>query len=671
MKSQSVEIQPGIKPGLVLSKLLPAELTIVKYLSAQYWYLTRIEELCVSGSTVRVVLIKPVDYISHSFNLLREVIVVFSPYNTFEPRALDAIEKMEIQNIRTEEICSIVVSRDESVSEKVDSFLKSNKESRVIVPFTYAELSSAQDQNFFLNRLRKEFYSRDLFDIQNPLKRDLFFFGRREFVSSLANKHLAGENVGLFGLRKTGKTSILYGVMRSLDRKKNLSVFIDCMTLHMKKWNVALYSIIETARDISGIGKSKVHTLEQYTLENAADLFLADINSIYTENNRKSILLFFDEIENITFGTSASDGWREGRDFVLFWQAIRSAYQKLMDKKVFTFLVAGTNPRCVEEATINKIDNPIFSLFSPQYIVPFDFSQTKEMVDQLGGYMGLEFKPEVIALLVSDFGGHPLLIRQMCSYIHKNVDSSRPITIDKFLYQKNKEAFYASDSGFIRYARMILEVLETWYQDEYSLLVHLAVGNTGDFEEYAKEVPEYVAHLLHYGVVEKGKDDRYHFKIEALQRVLANENRYKRINLSEEEKRKEISERRNAIEPKLRIIVRQQLKAVFGELKAKEIVVKAVYGRDAHKHDSDIYADYFNPTKNPIFLRTLFDLIESNYTYFKNIFEVDQEIFKAKAKLLNYYRKPDSHAASISDSDFESFRGTMRWFEERVTSFLN
>lgn len=669
MKLQSAETLPGIRPGLDLNKLLPAEKTIVNYLAAQYWYVTRIDQLSMSGSQYRVVLIKPVDFITQSFNLLREVIVVFSSYDSFEPRSLDAIEKLNIPNIRTEEICSIIVSRDESVSEKVDAFLNSNRESRVIVPFTYAELSAAEDQSFFLNRLRKEFYSRDLFDIQNPLKRDLFFFGRKELVSSLVNKHLAGENVGLFGLRKTGKTSIIFSVMRTLDRKQNISVFVDCMTLHMKRWNVALASIVEAAREVSGIGKSKIHPQEEYSTENAADLFLADIKNIYTENKRRSILLIFDEIENITFGTSATAGWREGTDFLLFWQAIRSAYQKLLDRKVFTFLIAGTNPRCVEEPTILKTDNPIFSLFSPQYIVPFDFSQTKEMVDKLGRYMGLVFMPEVVAQLVNDFGGHPLLMRQMCSFIHKSVEPSRPVTIDKYLYQEKKELFYSNDSGFIRYARMIMEVLETWYEEEYSLLIYLAVGNFEEFEEYAREVPEYVAHLLHYGIIAKGRDNRYHFRIEALQRVLSNDNKYQKINLGEEEKQKEISERRNAIEPKLRMIVRRQLKACFGEAEAKEKVVKAIYKKDAKKHDSFPYADYFDPNKHSIYFKTLFDLIESNYDCFKNIFDTDLEIFKAKASLLNYYRKPDAHAASMSDSDFNTFRGAMQWLEEKVEEY--
>ena len=86
MKSQPTETLPGIKAGLDLNKLLPAEKKIVNYLAEKYWYVTRIEMSSMSGSQIRVVLIKPVDYIKQSFNLSREVIVVFSPYDSFEPR---------------------------------------------------------------------------------------------------------------------------------------------------------------------------------------------------------------------------------------------------------------------------------------------------------------------------------------------------------------------------------------------------------------------------------------------------------------------------------------------------------------------------------------------------------------------------------------------------------
>lgn len=84
----------------------------------------------------------------------------------------------------------------------------------------------------------------------------------------------------------------------------------------------------------------------------------------------KTILLLFDEIENITFNKSAVDHWCNGLDFVYFWQSIRSVYQKL--DTVFTFCIFGTNPMCIEVATIKGKDNPIFNIFQPSYIKGFD-----------------------------------------------------------------------------------------------------------------------------------------------------------------------------------------------------------------------------------------------------------------------------------------------------------
>ena len=37
--------------------------------------------------------------------------------------------------------------------------------------------------------------------------------------------------------------------------------------------------------------------------------------------------------------------------------------------------------------------------------------------------------------------------------------------------------------------------------------------------------------------------------------------------------------------------------------------------------------------------------------------------FKNKAQLLNRYRRVDAHSISISDADFEIFRGIASWFE--------
>ena len=205
----------------------------------------------------------------------------------------------------------------------------------------------------------------------------MYFFGRRDLIQELVNKHCNNENSGIFGLRKTGKTSIIYGVMRTLDRKRSYAQLIDCQTLHMQDWNLALRSVVW--KIIRGIGikqNSFKETYDQYNDTNkVAITFEQDIKNILIQS-KKDILLIFDEIENITFGTSISESWNNGNSFIKFWQVIRSFCQHNETKYHFSYLIAGTNPKCVETPTINRIDNPIFAQFSPIYIPPFNFLQT-------------------------------------------------------------------------------------------------------------------------------------------------------------------------------------------------------------------------------------------------------------------------------------------------------
>lgn len=666
-----IEFSPGKNSLEKWERLENDEKQIVNLFASRDWFVTRLISIRLARSQYNVILIKPSPLIKNGFNLQREIVVAFSPYPVFEPRSIDAIEYLDIQELRLEEICSIIISRDAEVDNKVTTILKNNEEARVIIPFSYEELlENLSNPEYIINKFRKKFYSRDLFGIQDPLKKDFYFFGRRDLIHSLVNRHLTGENSGVFGLRKTGKTSIIYSLERALDRKNVHTVFIDCLTLHLKSWNTALYSIISDLQIKSGIKKKDFKLLDGYEkLDFASDYFYEDIQTIY-KRSKKSILLIFDEIENITFDTSESEGWRNGSHFLRFWQVLRGTYQKFRTENVFTYLITGTNPRCIEKPSINKVDNPIFAQFPPIYIAAFDVIQTKEMIDRLGGYMGLIFDDVVCGKLVEDFGGHPMLMRQVCSYIHHSIIENRPYTINKTQYEKLKEKFLNDENGFDKYAVMVLEVLNNWYNDEHYMLTLLSIGDYQTFQELAELSPEYVTHLLNYGIIEKSGSD-FGFKIDALKLFLAKKNKYKKLNLSEDEKQKEISERRNKLEPKLRKMIKRGLQLKFGEEIAKNKVIIELYGaREKGKYMHVDYSEFFDPNKHNIFLKTCFELMRKNWEdCFRNIFEVNVEIFEAKTTLINHYRKPDTHAAPISDSDMKSFRGSMDWIEQKVDEY--
>lgn len=665
----SSNFKSGILPNI--DSFNKEEQKILKHISSKYWLITRVQSVSLANSDYKLVLLKPSPEINVAFNLHREIVLAFSSYGTFEPRSIDALEYFDVQELRLEEICSIIVSRDNDIQSRLNTILKSNQEARIIIPFSYSELlENIQDEEYVINKIRENFYTRDLFGIQDALKKDLYFFGRRDLIHTLINKHLSSENAGIFGLRKTGKTSILYGIQRALDRKSSISVFIDCQTLHLKPWNLALYSIIQQLQNESQVRKNDLKTQTDYEDSRfAADSFHEDITKI-SQQKKKSILLIFDEIENITFDTSASTSWKDGTDFIKFWQVIRSSFQRNLNKNIFTYLITGTNPICIEKPTIGGVDNPIFSQFQPTYIPPFDFQQTKEMLDKLGGYMGLVFDEITCGKIVEDFGGHPLLMRQMCSYMHKNIASKRPVQINKIQYKALKSNFYKEEDSFNKYAKMVLEVLENWYQDEYQMLKWLSIGDITTFEGLAKEAPEYINHLMKYGILEES-NQQYIFKIEALKEYLAHKNKYKRLNLSNTEKQDEISRRRNDIEPILRRIVKTQLRAGLGEEIAKKKIITELYGaKEISRLSPFEYSVFFDSNKHNIYLSNLFELIRKNWQdCFKNIFDVSVDIFDAKTKLINYYRKTDAHASQISDADFQTFRGAMEWLEGVVDNY--
>lgn len=662
---------PGIYPNAKMDCLSDKEQRIIKNISRKYWYVTRVErQAFTKNATFKVAFLKPVDYITQNFNLNREVVLILSQYESFEARALDVLDNLDAQLLRLEEICCMVASNDDNIEVVINELLKSNNESRIIVPFTYSELLNEADEELVINKMRKHFFSRDLFGIQIALKKDIYFFGRRDLIQELVNKHENGENAGIFGLRKTGKTSILYGIMRTLNRKNSLPIFIDCQILHNQPWNLALRYIVQKIIADGQLKQSIIEkSLGSYENENeAAFVFEEDMARIMQVHLKKNLLLIFDEVENITFDTSISASWKSGVSFVKFWQVVRSYSQNQRTKWQFTFLIAGTNPRCIEIPSIHKTDNPIFSLFTPHYIEPFNFEQTSEMLNRLGGYMGIQFTPEVIAHVQEDFGGHPLLIRQMCSYIHRSIPTTRPVEIRTQDYLVYKKRFYDDQSGFTQYAQMILQVLSDWYPDEYQMLVWLAIEDEDNFNECAQD-SSFIQHLKSYHIIEEnGTQAGYHFKIEALQNFLVNKNKFQRPLTSAEDREKEIMIRRSNIEKKLRKLLKRQLKSSIGEEKAKEEMIRAIYGAKEIGHKSNIpYSDFFDSSKHELYLKTLFDVIDRNYGLFENLFEANKETFDSKWRLLNQYRRTDAHAVHISDSDFTTFRGIAQWFETKLS----
>lgn len=655
------DVYPGKNKKMTDGHFSPTELKIIDKLADEFYVTNGGSPLRIGiNSEYNYVIVKPTAMYGDMFNLQKEIIILFSPYSSLQARTFDAFEHISKRHtsLRIEKICNVLISCDNNVEDSLHKLMKNEPESQIVIPFSYQEMQDGYDNFFIRNRFRKYFYTRDLFAFEAPLKKDIYFFGRTDLIQEIINRCKSGENSGLFGLRKTGKTSLINGIKRNLLKEKINAVIIDCQntSFNQRRWYEAIYYICDQLH-ICSHGKINKPSEGKFTEKNASDELLRFLKQFkkFTEN---PAFLIFDEIENISVKTSPVKHWNEEADFVLFWQTLRSIFQS--NNELLSYLIVGTNPSCIETPKINTFDNPIFNHVKSLYIPGFSVSETTEMTNKLGLGMGIHFNSDIFTLLTQDFGGHPFLMRHLCSLITTKVSGvDRPVQIGRTTYESSQSEFTAKNYNYIQ---MIIGVLQDFYPDEYEMLRLLALNDLDSFNELVTLHPPYIEHLLGYGIIRQ-EFSGYEFNIQAVKNFIQEQAKYKKIGLSIEEKRQEISSRRNSVEIKLRKLVKVLLKTKLGEKGAKSELLR-IFGK---KRKSELahapYNDLFNPNKSEIYFSDLSKVIIAHWDIFENIFSKTQKDTFTRLEFINSSRI-DAHAKDLSDDDFQYFRACMSSIEE-------
>ena len=166
--SKNEEVRPGIHnyaQSIVNDKFPKNERTIVGIFKRQ-WYVTKADTISIGSSEYRYFLIKAPNNLANQFNIDLEIVVIFSSYPNFEPRTLDAFEyvKRKLERGRIENLCGVLISNQDNIDSQIQK--QNSGEKRIIVPFSYTELTNkANSEDYFIRqRFQKFFYNRDLFE---------------------------------------------------------------------------------------------------------------------------------------------------------------------------------------------------------------------------------------------------------------------------------------------------------------------------------------------------------------------------------------------------------------------------------------------------------------------------------------------------------------------------
>lgn len=624
------------------------------------------------------------------FGLEKEVVAIYSPHRLTDARVLTTLENLARTpdfKHRIDKVVALLIHQGDA---KETERLIASQTDWVIVPLTADDMQNPSRGNMFLrSRMSERIGKFDLFGMSSPIKHDKYFYGREPLVQELMQRvTLRKENSGLFGLRKTGKTSVLFALQRRLVDKSVVTEYVDCQSpgIYGSRWWQLLQELSFRLRGAceTRTGK-KLKDDGAYDQTSAANSFAHIVKAVLKIGGMEQVVLLLDEIEFITPAISNSLGAHWDQDYVPFWQTIRSISQETGNSLLF--IVAGVNPSSVEQSHFGQIQNPIFQLAVPFYLEPLARPSVREMVRSIGRYSGINFSEDCYKLLREAYGGHPYLIRLACSELVRTLGS---IPMDKKTDLNVLDFEHKTSDIKARLAQPLKDILLSlvwWYPDEYDLLQLLAGGDTEFVRDFLKDAPEKGIQFVRYGLV---NDDNGTFAIRDLQDFLLKfGSQYKAIispfkrgdlppeifpdvaNLAD---LSQLFEKRTEIEMALRkfILMILGFKSGFDDKVIADRIVKPLSRRSGRADPSQLFIGR-RPQEaiNELYLSDLKSIFRHYWDDFSPTFDKNINRFEMNLDTINIARRYEAHTKPVEPLDKDNFLNSYSWFKAYLSRVPN
>jgi hypothetical protein len=331
------------------------------------------------------------------------------------------------------------------------------------------------------------------------------FFGRDSDLEAISRAVLSGGHVGVFGLRKIGKTSLVQEWMRRLgDRSPIRAEFLDLQASSPHKnaahvaWRIARTlstsdalgwsDVPERIRGDLATSKEYTPAQEQRYVAKLADSLRVALARI-PATSRARLVLILDEIDLMY----AADDPLPGSDELL--RALRAVAQ---ESKRLTIIVVGVNSLPCERPLLGGKDNPLFGLLDIRYLGALDPADAEKLILEPSKRMGLVWKGKSHLGLVTAVGRHPLLLRLGASEIAET-NSQRPASVVRDDVTAVVRGFPRSHTAHFT---EIVSSLRRYYPQELDLLEMLASEDRAGMAELVDSFPSETNHLVGCGVLD-------------------------------------------------------------------------------------------------------------------------------------------------------------------------
>jgi tetratricopeptide (TPR) repeat protein len=299
-----------------------------------------------------------------------------------------------------------------------------------VVPITYdwiLEANARGEQRKSLQSVLDAFVGReDPFRYSNPVSVPGDFYGRIKVAATLVRDLDRGQSVGLFGMRKIGKTSLVQHTIRT---RTGPTIYIDCQGLTHPatilqrlphELRLSLQKLLPRVK-WPEFDEDTIGDIENLT--NAVGRYLRDLFGLYSTQSTSisKITLILDEVDRIVpDSTRPASGVEE---YEALFGLIRGLGQGV--ERILVCMVAGFSADITQKdvgLSRGVAGNPVYAFFNVRRLEPMDAEEVALMMNGLGSRARLLFTKGGGYRLYQWSGGHPFLARLMGSIIHRNTD---------------------------------------------------------------------------------------------------------------------------------------------------------------------------------------------------------------------------------------------------------
>lgn len=403
---------------------------------------------------------EPESHLRERFDLAPELLVLLISSRQAQARDIQQAERALLRDYRLDRGLVLVIAQDQGVHVRLEQAARQT--GRTYVLLSLAEVEKVADpQQWLRGLLLESLGSSNLFAAGRPVF-GWDFMGRKKELQ-LIRRHLeTGRPIGLYGLRKIGKTSVLLHIRKQLiaesgaahaddgeEKAVIVPIHMDLQAISLSEWSRPgfmrrlIRSTYETLKEL-GIDPASVELepelgalkhlrkLEGEQVERAGtDMLEMLIGWAQEAPAQRRILIFIDEYERL-FG---KDGFRlsDGLDILVYLRGLVQTYPE-----TFNFLIAGLSRQFASKSSFIERQNPLFDFMVDFPLAGLPEQEMKELVRKIGRRLSLDFDAEALSLIWNETGGHPYLAREFGRIIDRSVPirkrtQSKPITRDMAL----------------------------------------------------------------------------------------------------------------------------------------------------------------------------------------------------------------------------------------------